>query len=377
MEFEIEPEVEEEEDYKKKRKKDHSDWLVYASIFFFLLAIILIIVYFASLQKKSVTPVEPAPVNVVPKEDTPPELPKTVSIVDESSNERPLAVMIDTNIGDAKHAGLQDSYVNYEIIVEGGLTRIMALYKDKDVSVIGPVRSARDYFIDYALEHDAVYAHFGWSPAAEDTINALKVNNINGMTDTAPYMRDRNLPSPHNVFTSTSRLRNYFDKKEYSSTSSSWKVFNYSASEVSINKNEAGEFIQRDGLESASKISIVYSNSENRSYSFDSGNKYYLRSKNGSAHIDRKTSNQLHYKNIIIMRVSNRTIDNAGRQELRTTGSGEGYFITNGYAAPIRWSKSSREAKTVYTYRDGSEIVLNDGNTFIQVVPTDSDVVIG
>ena len=88
--------------------------------------------------------------------------------------------MIDTNIGDAKHAGLQDSYVNYEIIVEGGLTRIMALFKDKEVGIVGPVRSARNYFLDYALEHDAVYAHFGWSPNAEADIKELQVQNING-----------------------------------------------------------------------------------------------------------------------------------------------------------------------------------------------------
>ena len=104
----------------------------------------------------------------------------TLKIVDENSNQRPIAVMIDNNIGNEKHAGLQDSYINYEIIVEGGLTRIMALYKDKEVSLIGPVRSSRHYFLDYALESDAIYTHYGWSTYAKNDINSgfIDVNKL-------------------------------------------------------------------------------------------------------------------------------------------------------------------------------------------------------
>ena len=68
-----------------------------------------------------------------------------LSLIHIYSNQRPIAVMIDNNIGNGRHAGLQESYLNYEIIVEGGLTRIMAVFKDKDVSLIGPVRSSRHY----------------------------------------------------------------------------------------------------------------------------------------------------------------------------------------------------------------------------------------
>ena len=332
------------------------------------------IVYFANLKKPTQTTVDPTPVEPV-EQDSEPELPKTVNIVDENSTERPLAVMIDTVIGDAQHAGLQDSYVNYEIIVEGGLTRIMAIYKDKEVGIIGPIRSARDYFVDYALEHDAVYAHFGWSPNAETAIKNLNVKNINGMTDSDPYMRDRNLPSPHNVFSSTKRLRSYFSKKGYEDYSTDWKVFTYSAQEVQLDQQESGNYLDSD-LQSASKVSMTYSYSENRSYTYDSTNQYYLRSKNGSAHIDRKSGEQLHYKNIIIMKVENKTIDSEGRQQLQTTGTGTGFYITDGNALPITWKKDSRSSKTKYTYGNGSEVILNNGNTFIQIVPIDSKIVI-
>ena len=83
---------------------------------------------------------------------------KKLTIVDEDSNRRPIAIMIDNNVGTANHVGLQDAYITYEAIVEGGLTRIMAVFKDRTTNLIGPVRSSRHYFLDYALEHDALYA---------------------------------------------------------------------------------------------------------------------------------------------------------------------------------------------------------------------------
>ena len=87
---------------------------------------------------KKPTEVEPEPI-------------KKLTVYNEDSNQRPIAIMIDNNIGNEYHSGLQESYLNYEIIVEGGLTRIMAIFKDKDISQIGPVRSSRHYFLDYTL----------------------------------------------------------------------------------------------------------------------------------------------------------------------------------------------------------------------------------
>ncbi len=358
MDFNI---IEESDKQKEEKNKKQNNLLIYASLFFFALSIILLIIYFAT-PKKTET-VAPQPIQTIVKEE-----PVIPPIVDSSSSQRPLAIMIDTNIGDAKHAGLQESYVNYEMIVEGGLTRIMAIYKDKDVNVVGPVRSARHYFLDYALEHDAVYAHFGWSPYAEENIKSLKVQNINGMIETSPFARDRKLPSPHNVFTSTTKLRNIFEKLNYSSTSNNWQVFTYSNEEIELDK------LGQNNLQNASRVSMTYSSSEYRTYTYDTLNKYYLRSKNGSAHIDRRTDKQLHYKNIIIMKVENKTIDKEGRQELKTTGTGEGYFITDGYAVPIKWTKEKRNSKTVYSYLNGEMLKLNNGNTFIQIVPLTSKI---
>lgn len=98
-----------------------------------------------------------------------------------AGKDRPIAVMIDNNINAMPQAGLLEADLVYEIIVEGGETRMMAVLKGKDVEKIGPVRSSRHYFLDYALENDAIYVHFGWSPQAESDISTMGVNNINGL----------------------------------------------------------------------------------------------------------------------------------------------------------------------------------------------------
>ena len=333
---------------RKRKNKKKKDRVLITSIMILLLCIIGIIGYLF-IQNKEIP--------IVKKHK------KKLTIVDEDSNKRPIAVMIDNNVGNNSHAGLQDSYINYEIIVEGGLTRIMAIFKDKDVDLIGPVRSSRHYFLDYALESDAIYTHYGWSEFAKTDISSLGVNNINGLYDENAFWRDKQLKSPHNVFTNTDTLYKYAkDNKDYSIETDDWKLLNYSTKNISIADKEEND-------NTANNVVIKYSNYQTTSYSYDSENKYYLRYMNDEAHIDKTSNEQLHYKNIIIEKVKNSTLDSYGRQDLDTTGSGEGYYVTNGYVKEITWTKNSRSGKTTYTYEDGKEVKINDGNTFIQIIP--------
>ena len=358
-------EIEEDDGEKKENNGPQKIYLILAGILIFV-AIIFIIVYIAIKSSKPTTPVEVPPITT--PTPSPTEV-KKLTVYDEDSNERPIAFMIDNAIGDAKHAGLLDSYLNYEIIVEGGITRIMAIYKDKEPSLIGPIRSSRHYFLDYALESDAIYVHYGWSPYAEDDTTKLNVDNINGLTDPAPFRRDTNSIAPHNVFTRMSYIRSYLETSSYDTESSSWQLFNYSAEEVDLSETNFTPNL-------ANKISIPYSREEVRTYTYNEANQYYLRSSNGKSQYDRKSGEQLHYKNIIIEKVPNKSIDEEDRQELETTGKGTGYFITDGYVLPITWSKPTREAKTTYAFEDGTEITLNDGNTFVHIVPVDCEVTI-
>lgn len=343
---------------RKKRKKKKDKVFIISVVIFIILVICIGIYYLFFNGNKS----------VVKKI----EVKKKIKIVDEDSNERPLAVMIDNNVGYDTHAGLQDSYINYEIIVEGGYTRIMALFKDRDVSLIGPVRSSRHYFLDYALESDAIYAHYGWSTFAENDIKTLGVNNINGLTADSAYWRDKKIAAPHNVFTSTETLYKYAESKNYDTKTDDWKLLNYSPDEINFKgpkKDKKTGEVSDDPRIIANSLSLKYSNNQTTSYTYDSENKYYLRFMDGKQHLDKTTRKQLHYKNIIIEKVENYDLDSYGRQDLETVGEGEGYYITNGYALPITWQKTNRDSKTIYKYLDGSKVVVNDGNTFIQIIP--------
>ena len=313
---------------------------------------------------------------------------KKLTIVDENSNKRPIAVMYDNNVGNNAHAGLQESYITYEMIVEGGLTRLMAVFKDKDVDLIGPVRSSRHYFQDYALESDAIYTHFGWSTYAEESIKKLGVNNINGLYDSSPFWRDKFIAAPHNVFTTTDKIYDCAKDKKYDIKTDDWKLLNYTTDKVNLNKGKTKTVKNPDtgkkekvketdpDLLTANEVKIPYSPSQLRSYEYDADSKMYLRFMNGNAHKDKKSGDQLKYKNILIVKVPNSTLDEKGRQDLDTVGSGEGYYITNGYALPIEWSKSSKKAKSKYTYKNGKKVKINDGNTFIQITPATSTVTI-
>lgn len=299
---------------------------------------------------------------------------KKLQIVDPDSNSRSYAVMINNHsIARNNHAGLQDAYIVYEAIVEGGLTRMMAIFKDKDTARIGSVRSARHYFLDYALENDSIYVHFGWSPQAQNDIRTLGINNINGLYD-RPFWRDYSLgvSLEHTAFTSISGLAEYAtNTKGYRTTSDKELLLNYNVDEININ--------EREGAVVANQINIPYSYYVTSSYTYDSVNKVYLRSVNGVAHMTsdaNKVATQISAKNIIIADMNNYSIDSYGRQNLSNIGEGNGYYITNGYAVPIKWIKTSRESQTVYQYLDGTEIEVNDGNTYIQLHPTNQAITI-
>jgi len=296
---------------------------------------------------------------------------KKLKIFDEDSKTRPIAVMINNNHDAWPHAGLQKSFLNYEMVAEGGITRIMALYKDvDDVEKIGSVRSSRPYFLDYVLENDAIYAHWGGSDQAYSDIRSLGIDHIDGMDYEGTYFyRDRDgiRAYEHTGFTKMSMLKEAVGDLNINTKSEEDTLFNYSVDEIDLSKFE-------DAIK-ADNVNIEYSYSHTSDYVYDEVNKVYLRSMSGEEHVDAVTGEQYTAKNIVVYKVRNRAIDYYGRQELDNKGEGEGYFITNGYAVPITWEKSSRSSRTVYKFASsGKEIVLNDGNTWVQIQPTNCDL---
>lgn len=296
---------------------------------------------------------------------------KKVTIVDTSSSSRPYAVMINNiNVARPYQSGLQDAYLMYEIIVEGGITRYMALFMDQSTERIGSIRSARHYFLDYALENDAIYVHHGQSPQAQSDFTSLGIDRIVVDNSTTGW-RDKtlNVSSEHTLFTSIDKLNNGLGSKRVKRNNN--LLLSYSAEEIDMSKLE--------GATPCNNLSITYSSSYVSSYKYDEENKYYLRSVNGSEHTDYVTKKQYHFKNIITYQVKNTTLndgENKGRQTIENIGSGTGYYISNGYSTPIKWVKESRKSQTKYYLTNGEELVVNDGNTFIQIQPTGGKLVL-
>lgn len=294
-----------------------------------------------------------------------------------TGEDRPIAVMID-NVGNARpQSGLNDAYLVYEIIVEGEQTRLMALFKGQNLKKVGPIRSSRHYFLDYALENDAIYVHYGWSPKAKSDITSLNVNNINGMVESSKsFWRVKDKSAPHNAVTSTEKIVEIAKRKKYRTYSSKKSVLRYISKEIDI----------EDGLR-ATNIKLPYSKFYSVTYKYDEKSKKYTRyyndKKNGkwktTMQKDWDTKDPITTKNIIVTFAKNTQLQdgtNKDRQNLSNIGTLDGYYITNGKAIKIKCVKTSRSNQTVYKDLDGNEIDINDGNTFVQIVPLNSNVVI-
>ena len=286
-----------------------------------------------------------------------------------AGTDRPIAVMLDNNINAMPQAGLLEADLVYEIIVEGGETRLMAVIKGKEIDKIGPIRSARHYFLDYALENDALYVHFGQSPYAKEDIETLNVNSINGIYESessSSFWRVDDRYAPHNAVTSTRNILNFAKRDGYRTTSNATSVLNYVVDEVNLENGEA-----------AKEVAIPYSAYNTVRYEYDEDTKTYIRYSRDEKQVDWDTEKDIQVKNIIITFAENTTIEDGsgkGRQNLDNLGELDGYYITNGKAEKIVCEKKSRTDKTVYKDLEGNEIDVNDGKTFIQICPEEADI---
>lgn len=299
----------------------------------------------------------PAPVPEQPAETDQPLCPLTgLPIEKEELSLRPIAVMIDNFATARPQSGLMNAEIVYEMPAEGAITRYMAIYHHLDTEKIGPVRSARSYFIDKAMEYNAVYLHCGGSPEALNDIQTLKIDSLNELNGEKNYWRARDRKAPHNLYTSTKLTREVMQAKKLENEK--W----------SIDMNISSEFVNLDGKVTDDFI-IDYKQNYKVGYQYDKEKKIFYRTINGTRLKDKETGTEISTVNIIVEKVSAQVVDKAGRLDLADVGKGDGYFLTGGKLIEIRWSKESREAKTIYRDLKGNTIQLNKGNTWIQVVP--------
>lgn len=331
--------------------------------------VILIIVAGGILGYKIIQDKENGPIAVSGEENVIEQMEEETPKIFQGSD-RPIAVMLDNHSDAWPQAGLQEAYMVYEIIVEGGETRLMALFKGVDLEKIGPVRSARHYFLDYAMENDAIYAHFGESPQADSDIKKYSINEIDGIAeDGTTFWRVNDKVSPHNAVTSTAKLLESARNKKYKITSREDSVLNYVTEEVDL----------EEGQEALS-VTIPHSQLQTVKYEYDEENKVYERYARGKEQVDWDTEKTITTKNIIITFCDNYDLadtEDKGRQGLKNIGTFDGYYITNGKAIKIKCIKTDRDEQTKYQDLVGNEIKVNDGNTFVNICPSDAKVTLG
>lgn len=281
-------------------------------------------------------------------------------------NKRTIAVVID-NVGDAvPQTGLNEAMIVYEAVVEGSLTRFLAVYKDPQIDQIGPSRSARPYFIDYAIENDSIFVHFGGSDKALAEVKSLGIDNANGIESPGKvFSRTNKKKAPHNALVNVKEVWNYAETKKYRTNTTQRNVLNYVTDEVEL----------ADGSE-ANSVTIPFLKGKVK-FVYNAEKKVYERYVANQLQKDWLTGEVLTAKNIIVTLANYQTTseeNNYGRQAIQNVGTLDGYYITDGKAIKIKCKKTSRSAKTEYQDLEGNEIKVNDGNTYIEIAPTNFQI---
>jgi hypothetical protein len=301
--------------------------------------------------------VEPTPPPTPPPQPASPLTGLPVS--EEVAKRRPVAVMIGNSAKERPQDGLSRASVVYEILAEGGITRLMGLYLDNDAQSIGPVRSARHYFLYATAGHGAVYAHCGGSPQALVDLKTMAVQDLDDMRDRGVMWRTRDRVAPYNLYTSTANLRYAMDERRWSVREPVPAPWGF--------RDEAAS-----GRSGAS-VRIPYPNGINGytvQYDYDADLGMYRRSIDGRPHED-ADGTQINVKTVIVIYVKTWLIPNDKdlRVDMELVGSGKGLCVSDGKTRDITWSKKSKASAFEFKEADGSKLQIRRGNVWVQVVP--------
>ncbi|MDD5342641.1 MAG: DUF3048 domain-containing protein [Patescibacteria group bacterium] len=289
-----------------------------------------------------------------------------VLVAPEHANPYPVAIMID-NIPPAwPQSGLEAASIFYETLVEGGATRIMAVFTGGTSEKIGPVRSARPYYIEWVSEYDAFYGHVGGSPDALAAISGLGIKDFSQFSNGQYFWRDQERYAPHNVYTSTELINRALRDKQIDVKTPdyrSWKFKDEASLSNRPSKNET--------------ITVKFSSGQTwtSTYEYDLETNSYLKSQANNPHLDAETGNQLKLKNVIVIIVPKISdYGEKGRITLNITGEGKAYIFRDGLKIEGTWKKPDRLSRTIFYDETGQEISLNRGTSWVSIVPEDKEV---
>ena len=304
-------------------------------------------------------PPTPAPVAAAPLTGLP--------VSPAAALQHPIAVMVDDH-PDARpqQAGFNAASIVWHAPAEGGVPRYMLIFQDGLPSSVGPVRSARQYYIEWAAEWNAMYVHSGGSPQAIRTLIAKGqgqwVYNADEYRWGGRYLwRAVGHVAPHNVYSDGAHLRELAVRVG---------ALDEPIEPVWSFGPDAARNLRPDG----GSLRVVYLYGT-VTYRYDSVTNRYVR------YLDRSTAPQVDVAdgqivaptNVVILRMAFEPLNDGNpakhRLEAHNVGTGEAWIATNGRTVKGRWSKASITAPTLLLGADGKPIRLTAGQTFVQVLP--------
>lgn len=274
----------------------------------------------------------------------------------------PLAIMIENHPQARPQSGLNEASIVYETLAEGGITRFMGIFSTKYPTQAGPVRSARTYYVDWAHEYDAYYAHFGGASDALKKIAAEGIKDLDGMKLGKPLFWRTWYPgvtaSEHTAFTDPAKLYNYATTSKKWSTTNSFTTYKFKDDPIATAKGKGGT------------LTVNFSGNANfiAKFVYDPATNTWPRTLAGFAHKDRITGVQIAPKNIIVQYASEIYKANKKDHDVQTVGSGNAKFFIDGAMTTGTWSKASTTTRTIFKDSTGKQITLNRGQTWIAVV---------
>jgi len=314
-----------------------------------------------AINRSTNLPVEQTPItspNAVEKSKY--TAPLTGLPTEEELTRRIIAVMIENHPDARPQSGLNEADIVYEILAEGDITRFIAFFQSKEPAIIGPVRSVRPYYIETAKGFDAVIVHAGGS---EQALNMLRNEGYPHLDEIynagEAFWRDSTRKMPHNLYTSFTKVYNVLKERGYRLESNLPKF--YFREEEKI-----------DSKEEVKEVTIPYYQSYKVTYIYDPEKGEYLRFINEKPHTDRETKEQIRVKNILIIKTKHQVLDSYGRRAVNVYGPGEGYLLQNGKITSILWK---REGGIIKGYKNGIELGLIPGNTWVQVIPLENNII--
>ena len=311
-----------------------------------------------------------APTSTPTEVPTPTAVPDVSLVTGENSfargaiAQRPWMVMIDNHPDAYPQSGMDKASMVFEGLAEYGITRFIALFEDgisDDVSEIGPIRSTRLYFAQWAMGFHPIYAHAGGSPdgvqLAESTdqlvnFEALRLNSFT--------WRDNRRIAPHNLYTSSELLRSFAADKQAGAfdPAKAGYLFDHIPPSPSPAATELDYyFLDRGSL---------------AGFRYDATTNGYFRVMRGKAHTDRNTGKQLWTRNVVVMQVAEaaRAGDAKQRIDQEVVGSGTARLFSAGGIAEITWRKDAAEAPLRFYDAADKEVVFNAGPIWVAAVPT-------